>query len=141
MIQMGEKIEKKLRLPEQSATGNAVFIFTIITSLFYIVAGAFIIALPEMAQVSFTFQFNNIAMGALNFICAAGLICSGIPIKKRKYILGSSCILGVTIFGFVIGGGFLVAPLWGISSAMIGYITDPLEAKLYERKMAQEKVV
>lgn len=131
--------DEKSRLPEQSATGNAVFVFTIITSLFYIFAGVFIIALPDMSQISFTFQFNNVAMGILNLVCAAGLIISSVPIKRRQYMLGSSCILGVTIFGFIIGGGFLVAPLWGISSAMIGYITDPLEGKLYRRKMGQEK--
>ncbi|MHA1796909.1 MAG: hypothetical protein ACTSVY_00555 [Candidatus Helarchaeota archaeon] len=129
------------RLPVQSATGNAVFIFTNLTSIFYIIAGTFIIALPEMAGVSFTFQFNNVVMGALNFACAAGLILSTIPIKKRKYYVGSSCILIVTIMGFIIGGGFLVGPLWGISSAMIGYITDPLEGKLYQRKIAQEKTL
>lgn len=133
--------DEKLRLPEQSATGNAVFIFTLITTIFYIIAGIFIIALPDMAKVSFTVQYNNILMGTFNIICAAGLIVSSIPIKKRQYMLGSSCILGVTVFGFIIGGGFLVAPLWGISSAMIGYITDPLEARLYRRKMGQEKVV
>ncbi|NHI92965.1 MAG: hypothetical protein EAX96_10725 [Candidatus Lokiarchaeota archaeon] len=133
---MSEKIEKK-RLPEQSATGKSVFVFSILTSIFYFVAGGVILPFPDMAASTFTFQFDHITMAILNFICGIGLILSAIPIHKRNYYLGSACILGVSVFGFVIGGGFLVSPLWGLASAMIGFITNPLECKLYDRKMAK----
>lgn len=131
--------EKKVRqrLEEQSATGKAVFTFSILVSIFYFVQGGVLIPFPDMAASSFAFQFNHIIMGILNFICGAGLILSAIPIHNRQYYSGSACILGVSILGFIIGGGFLVSPLWGLSAAMIGFITNPLEYKLFERKMGK----
>ncbi|MHA1784222.1 MAG: hypothetical protein ACTSVY_03925 [Candidatus Helarchaeota archaeon] len=127
-------MEKK-RLLEQSATGKSVFMFTNLTSVFYFLALALILPFPNMVNLTFTFKLNNILLAIFNLICGIGLVSSTIFIKKRQYYLGSSLILGFSIFGFVIGGGFLVAPLWGFANALIGFITGPLETKLYERKM------
>ena len=131
---MSEKKERQ-RLEEQSATGKSVFTFSILVSVFYFVQGGVLIPFPDMAASSFALQFNHIIMGLLNFACGVGLILSAIPIHNRQYYIGSACILGVSIIGFIIGGGFLVSPLWGLAAAMIGFITNPLEYKLFERKM------
>jgi len=136
---MSDENTSKGRLPDQSATGNAVFALTAITSFLYLGSGILIFGLPTMVEISFGLKFHNIAMGILNFACAGGQVFSAIFMKRRDYYIGSAILLGITVIGFIIGGGFLVAPLFGIIAAMIGFITDPLEQKLYERSLELEK--
>ena len=130
---MSDKSSKKGRVPYQSATGNAVFTLTAIVIFLYIGSGILIFAFPAMVEISVGLKFNNLFMGIMNFGCAGGQTVSAIYIKKRKYYMGSTLLLLITIIGSVIGGGFLIAPLFGVIGALIGFICDPLEQKLYER--------
>ena len=125
------------RLPEQSATGNAVFTLTAISLALYITAGVLLLGFPTMVDLSFGLQFNNIWMGILNFVCVGGHVISAIYMKRRQYYIGSTLLIIISILGFIIGGGLLVGPLWGVIAASIGFICDPLERKLYERQINQ----
>ncbi len=136
---MNHENRKKNRLPNQSATGNAVFSLTGITTCLYLASAILIFGFPSMVELSIGLKFHHQIMGIILFACTGGHVIAAIFIKKREYNLGSVILIIVSIMGFLLGGGFLVGALFGFIAASIGLICDSLEQKLYERSQEREK--
>ncbi|MHA1145749.1 MAG: hypothetical protein ACTSRW_13500 [Candidatus Helarchaeota archaeon] len=66
----------------------------------------------------------------LNFIFAGVEMVGGFFVYTRKYRLGGSLILIISLVSIIVGGGFWVGTLWGVAAGAIAFLCPNLESRI-----------